>query len=70
VKFMLLFLFKEGVHVLSPEEQYKWLKAKEEACSSNISSNSSAPTGESNRTITSYRFSAYLLLQTYVPALH
>jgi hypothetical protein len=56
--FMLLFLFQEGVHVLSPEEQYKWLKTKEEACSFAISSSPSTPTGEPNRPITSQRFSS------------
>ncbi|XP_033610284.1 parathyroid hormone 2 receptor isoform X5 [Cryptotermes secundus] len=40
-----LLFIAEGVHVLSPEEQYKWLKAKEEVCSSGISSSSSTPTG-------------------------
>jgi hypothetical protein len=34
--------------VLSPEEQFKWLKSKEEACLAGISSNASAATGEQN----------------------
>jgi hypothetical protein len=37
-------LLQEGLHVLSQEEQLKWLKIKEEACSSGVSRNAS--TGE------------------------
>lgn len=36
---------QDGLHVLSPEEQFKWLKSKEEACLAGISSNASAATG-------------------------
>jgi hypothetical protein len=38
--------FQDGLHVLSPEEQFKWLKSKEEACLAGLSSNASAATGE------------------------
>jgi hypothetical protein len=41
-----LLLLQEGLFVLSPEEQERWLKSKEEACSSGISSNVSASRGE------------------------
>jgi hypothetical protein len=59
---MRLFLFQEGVHVLSPEEQYKWLKAKEEACSSGISSSSSAPTGEPHSPVMNPLKTGFLVL--------
>ncbi|XP_021927811.1 secretin receptor-like isoform X2 [Zootermopsis nevadensis] len=36
---------REGLRVLSPEEQLKWLKAKEETCSRNVSRNPSASAG-------------------------
>jgi hypothetical protein len=38
--------FQDGLHVLSPEEQFKWLKSKEEACLAGILSNASAATGK------------------------
>jgi hypothetical protein len=43
---MRFLFFQDGLHVLSPEEQFKWLKSKEEACLAGISSNVSAATGE------------------------
>lgn len=62
-----LFLLQEGTRILSPEDQSKWLKAKEEACLNGTSSNSSLLTGEQQTWIKCCETFAHLL--SYIQAL-
>jgi hypothetical protein len=62
-----LFLLQEGTRVLSPEDQSKWLRAKEEACLNGTSSNSSLLTGEQQTYIKCCKTFAQLL--SYIQAL-